>query len=295
MKFLKKTFKLKLLSASVFMIFMSPPVIAQHLCSNVLRLEEPAALGEIRFTQDFIGYAWALRKLDELRVKYKSWLETHPGKNAGDFVLERTSNKPLPIIKDIEGRIRLVDNHHAFFSYHLLLGGLNSARFGIKLLKNYQENLNPATQLPWTREQFMEDLIENNWISLQGSSRPQWEDLQSLPQSVVELADNPARSLLSFTLRSLPVPIKGSDLRPHGQNEILEFLSPTIEEMSAHGGELVTEVNVDTLRDRILRDRPMLNRLLEILSPNLSSSKRKKIEDFIKEALSLLESSLRAL
>ncbi len=252
---------------------------------QVFTKKEEVKVSDIHFTQDFIGVAWALTKLNNLQKKYKKWQKNHEDGNAGQYILQRTrKKKSIPAIRDIQGNIRIVDNHHSFFSYMMLLLGSPKGEVVVSIEKDYT-TLNGQSMRPWTPEEFMIDMQANNWVNFMDSDRPNWDELQGLPTRIEDLNDNPLRSLLSMTLRALPVPLKGSDFINHGQNVILGFIGPRVQEISGEGADPVSKKNIENLRDMILEGRQILEEIRANLSPDLGSKRREKIEEFLEEAI----------
>jgi hypothetical protein len=263
----------------------SSTALSQARCWHVFTKKEEVKVSEIHFTQDFIGVAWALTKLNDLQRKYKKWQSSHENGNAAQYILERTrSKKTIPAIRDIQGNIRIVDNHHSFFSYMMLLLGNQRGEVVVRIEKDYT-TLNGQSMSPWTSEEFMIDMRANNWVNFMDSDSPSWVELQGLPTRIEDLNDNPLRSLLSMTLRALPVPLKGSDFINHGQNVILDFIGPRVQEFSADGADPVSKKNIENLRDMILEGRQILEEIRANLSPGLGSKRQEKIDEFLQEAI----------
>ncbi len=248
----------------------------------------------IGFTQGFIGRAWAeLKKLKDIVEEYQKWeMSNAGGKKA--FIKYFTAKKPLPVIRDIDGKIRIIDNHHRFYALNLFYGKEINFKITFQMVRDYTIPKFSAKGIEaWTAQSMMRDLVEQGFIYAAKGRDPSYVWLKQLPINVLDMGDSPMRSLMSFVLTAIPVDypgknrIKGSDFNPHIQNQLGErVLKEGIEPFSKN---TFGKENINRLTQEILENP----RLVEFLVSNLKESLHPDIREAILESLtSQLETSV---
>ncbi len=216
----------------------------------------------IQFTQALIGKRWAE---DYKFEKYKEQLlelqEKDPDLTVQAYIQAKLAEKPIPAIIDINGVIRIIDNHHKMYALTKLYGREIDFEVSIRIVRDYSLNLTKPNNRPyWTARKMIKDMVENGYISGQGTRVLSIRWFNQLPTNILEMGDSPLRSLMSFVLLSFPFQLKGSYFEPHIQNQLGQRLVDLgIEPFSK---DSFSQENIHRLRDEILQ-RPELSDFLK--------------------------------
>ncbi len=261
-------------------MFVPGAAQASLTCSQALSMVDRVPAAKLRFTQAFVGRAWAESKVEKLNIGFEAWREANPKGKKATFLAELTSDSPIPAIRDLDGTIRIVDKHHTFYAMVLFNGKSLGFNVNVKMVKDYSAGRKPPLErLPWTRELVIQDMVNDAFLGKISSGDPQYRWLQQLPHNILELGDLPMRSLMSFLMGSFPIQLKGRDFLPHFQNnlakKIMELgLEPFSE--NSYGPE-----NLTRLRKMILEHEDLRQFVIEQIDPSISEIRRGEILDFL--------------
>ena len=243
---------------------------APQVCEGVFRPVLKVQSSELRFSQNFIGHYWGMEKFRKLKKKFKKWKKQGNKGSKKEFVLRITKEKPLLGVRLLNGEVRLIDNHHSFFSMTQFLGDPKKGfNVFVGLKKDYQQEHSNGVK-DWSEETVLEDLLMRGYMVLLGDI-PRGKELAVIPNSILEMPDSPERSLMSLIFASFAVKMKGSDFKP-----MTQFL--LIEKMRALSIKLLTSApyspkNLKRLKYHILNCEALL-RFLKGRLANLSKEGR---------------------
>lgn len=268
---------MKTLLALLFVVSIPLSAQAYLRCNHVFDNYQMYKSSNLFFSQNFIGKAWAKKKLRDLKNEFRTWKKANPKGSKEEFVAEKTKAKPLEAYYDINGALRLNDRHHSLYVYTIFLAG-KSFHSRVKVVKDYRLH-NPETGVKWTAEQMMADIQKNHYANFDTLMKPTFEDLINLPQYITSLPDSPLRSEVSFMLANFEVPMKGSDFTPTIQFTIgLMMLGRGIEPFMYRPH---SQKNIDHLTKEFLSRKRLVLFLLNNLKPSLKSERRDEIRDFL--------------
>lgn len=189
-------------------------------------------------------------------------------------------------MRDTDGQIRFIDNHHNFFAMSEFMGAKQKAfLINVKLFADYS-TLNPKTGKKWTQEEMMEDLIVKNYVLIYGKDSPNFIDLKSLPKDIHQLSDLPERSIVSLVFREFSEPLKGSDFKPMIQLLLAEKMGDI--NISLISEKPYSDKNINRVRDEILNSRALLEFLLQQINPQAKEKRIEKVTDFLNDQLTQL-------
>ncbi len=270
---------------SVLFIFFSNPLQASRLsCERVFSELILAQSDQLGFTQNFIGHKWANHKISKIYKDYNQWKKGVNSYSRSGYILVNTLKNPLLAIRDVEGKIRLIDDHHKFYALSAFQG-FRSKPFKLyfRLIQDYTL-INPVSGRFWTSQEMITDLLEKNHLVLLNTHNTITEVFMEFPTHISEMPDLPTRSLMSFLLSSFELPLKGSDFKPMIQFLLAQKMNS--EDIEPFVGEPFNERNIFRLRDEVKKSRS----IIEFLMNNLSSDRSTKRQEAVREYLrSLIE------
>ncbi len=255
---------------------LCPPSWSAPLCAEIYTPVEVVWSSQLRFSQNFLGREWGNHKLAKLIKSYTKKKENLV-LTESEYVLHLSNNDPLPTIRDTNGRLRLIDNHHRFYSYVEFIG-LERTRFRVyvKVLKDYSQGLQNDGR-PWDETDMIADLVKNSYILIYNNMAPTMADLNDLPSSIIDMPDMRARSIMGFVLNAMPVPLKGSDFKKMIQFKLYHQLIDL--GIEVEGKKPFSTSNIHRLRDIILSSQDLMQFLQRRINPELEESRRKKVEN----------------
>ncbi len=206
----------------------------------------------IQFTQALIGKRWAEDyKFEKYKEELLELQEKDPDLTVASYIQSKLAEKPIPAIVDINGTIRIIDNHHKMYAFTKLYGREIDFEISIRIVRDYSLDLTRPNNRPyWTARRMIRDMVENGYISGQGTKVLSIRWFNQLPTNILEMGDSPLRSLMSFVLLSFPFQLKGSYFEPHIQNQLGQRLIELgIEPFSK---DSFSQENIHRLRDEIL-------------------------------------------
>jgi hypothetical protein len=252
------------------------------ICLDLFTPVEMTWSSQLRFSQNFIGREWGNHKLRKLLQAYLESEDTQRVTEA-EYVLQLSRKKPLPVIRDIDGRLRLIDNHHKFYAYVEFVG-IERSRFRlyVKVVKDYQREL-PAEGHQWQEQEMVDDLRQNSHILIYNNMSPTVDDLRGLPQSILDMPDMRARSIIGFVLNAMDLPLKGSDFTKMIQFKLYNRMVES--GIDVEGKKPYSTQNIHRLRDLILSSPELLGFLHDRINPELTGSRKSKVVEFFAQVM----------
>ncbi len=261
----------------------APKVQGAVRCNQVYTSQRAIVGTEVGFTQVAIGKRWAEEhKLPSYEAAFSKALSVNRKLTVKRFIQNILNEKPIRGIIDIKGTIRLIDNHHKFYALTRLYGKEIDFEISVQIIKDYSLGLVDGLGVRiWTPERKVEDMVENGFISSQGSRTPNMQWFNTLPRNILEMGDSPLRSLISFVMLSFPFQLKGSYFEPHIQNHLAQkMMELGIDPFTKNS---FSQKNIDRLRDEILRRPELTQFLLEQALPD--GNKYEDIVNLMTEAI----------
>jgi hypothetical protein len=255
------------------------PLQAAFFCQNVFNKITVVSAHQLSTNQNFIGHKWSEFKLTELSADFNnSGLKKNQKK---EFILEKTNKKPIPVIKDIDGKFRLIDGNHSLYTFAIFMGKNLDFNVNIKIFKDYSSLSNNGTK--WTAEEMVQNLTENNWIFIYGNDTPTYKDLMEIPDNILKIKDLPERSLMGLVFREMDLRLKGSDFTPMIQLRLAKVLIDL-------GFNPLTKrpfgrKNLNRVKEKILKTKELLVFLLENLNHNLDDKRKHLVSEFLLNSL----------
>ncbi|MCB0379499.1 MAG: hypothetical protein KDD33_13490 [Bdellovibrionales bacterium] len=251
-------------------------------CSSIFQASYRMSSEDIGFSQSFLGVEWARTKTDKLIDKYQGWAPKK-GKNKDKlkFLEEDTQADPLPAYRDINGQVRLVDDHHKFFAMSEFAEHGTFVLY-LHIVKDYSFP-NPATAKAWTPAQMMADLRSNHYIFIHTADKPTYQDLMNLPSSIFDLPNLHERSVMSFVFRSMSFILKGSDFEPMIQLRLAEAMEN--KGKTVVYGDPYSKESIAKVRDDILNSNQWIYFLLDRMAKDRPADRKKKVRKFLRSHL----------
>ena len=266
----------------VFLILFCHNTPAIFTCQSLFVHKQKVSFDEIGFGQNFLGHRWADHRLDQLFNSYQLWLTKHPEQKPATYLLEQTRQKPFPVFRDLDGQLRKFDKHHRHLAYQRFMENNRSFPVYITLFFDYTKP-NPTTGKAWKKEEMMDHALENGFINMVGIRNPSFQELRNLPRNIENLPDSPLRSLMSFVLRNLPLPLGGSDFQSMIQFRLAEAMM--VENINLYSRIRFDKSNINDLTQKLLENPNLLQFLIDQINPKAPKQRQMEVRDFLMEHL----------
>lgn len=265
----------------LIILFSESTTFAGFSCGKIFNSIQKIPIENIRFSQNFLGHAWANYQLKKFEIDYEQWLKSNSQGKPEQYILEQTKNRPFPVFRDTHGELRQFDRHHQYKIYQTFMGGKNFSVY-VRFFFDYTKP-NPRTSKPWKKKEMMTHAANNGFVSFFGIENPRFKDLKNLPRNIEDIPDLPIRSLISFIFRNSPFPLKGNDFQSMIQFKLAEFM--ITEGINIYPRKPFHRSNVDKLTQKFFENPKILRFLLDRINPNILRERRKRISSFLKKTL----------
>ncbi|MCB0376927.1 MAG: hypothetical protein KDD33_00415 [Bdellovibrionales bacterium] len=244
-------------------------------------MERLVSSEEIGFCQNLLGHSWAKEKLKRLIIEFMAW--RGPG-GASDldakkkFLQWRSEQHPFTVIKDTRNHIRLIDDHHGFYSFYYFAEEkpfLLKVQVAIDFSKG-----------DWTDKKMMEYLAQEQKIFIENCPSPSLADLQSIPERISDIKDAPERSIVSMLFESFDVPMKGYDFVPFIQFLFAQHLRSIGQSIPPRA--LTSPATLENLKESVLHSESALTFLRDHVGDKTSEIRQLQVRTFFAARLAEL-------
>ncbi len=268
------------------LLFCSSGVAARRSCSEVFSSVVLVRSVDLGFTQKFIGHKWAGHKISKIYGDFRELKAGDSKLTRSSYVLNKTFSDPLLAIRDVNGQIRLIDDHHKFYALSAFKGfRAKGFKLYFRLVDDYTQK-NPRTGRKWTMSEMISDMTKKNHLVFLNTTGAKNKIFQEIPSRIQDMPDLPTRSLISFLLLSFEFPLKGSDFKPMIQFLFAKKMNQY--DIEPFVGEPFSEKNILRLREEINKSKALIEFMMTNLKPDDGSQRYKAVSEYLttlKEAL----------